>query len=233
MKKSLFVTVMLTIACGMLWILFLAATRQSPVLDAADMVKVEGGIWTDPSQPERAVTVSPFMIDKYEVTNAQYARFRRDHQYPEYQEDFPVTGITWEEAAAYAKWAGKALPTEAEWALAAGAADKREFPWGMEKRRSEVQSAEQIERVGGYRDNISPAGCYDMEGNAWEWTSDDHKSATAASCCMSASAQKILKGGWQQTQQVVVGSAINDRMVLGPQTRLSHVGFRCVQRMPQ
>jgi formylglycine-generating enzyme required for sulfatase activity len=230
-RKSLFVTVMITIACGMLWILFLAATRQSPVLDAADMVKVAGGVWTDPNQPGRTATVSPFLIDKYEVTNAQYARFQRDLQYPEYQEDFPVTGITWEEAAAYAKWAGKALPTEAEWALAAGAADQRQFPWGMEKRRLEGKSAKQLGRVGSYRDNVSAVGCYDMEGNAWEWTSDDPASATAASSCGEVLPQKILKGGWRQLKKSAAYAAINDRMVLEAQTRSPQVGFRCVQRM--
>ncbi len=237
MRKSLFVTVMATIACGMLWILFLAATRQSPVLDAGEMVRVGGGDLVDPNQPGRLTKVAPFRIDKYEVTNAQYARFRPDHQYPETQADFPVTNITWEEAKAYAEWAGKDLPTEAEWEFAAGAADGRRFPWGAEKRVPPIKKADDLDRVGSYRDNASPAGCFDMEGNVWEWTSDDVVANTAllmasANGAHAAAPKKILKGGWRQLKKSVVApAAVSERLTLEATARSPQVGFRCVQRM--
>ncbi|MDZ7290911.1 MAG: formylglycine-generating enzyme family protein [candidate division KSB1 bacterium] len=237
MRKSLFVTVMATIACGMLWILFLAATRRSPVMDAGDLVRVEGGVLIDSTNPGRQIVVPPFLIDKYEVTNAQYARFRPEHQFPERQEDFPVTNITWEEAAAYAKWAGKELPTEAEWQLAAGAADGRRFPWGSERRFPKTKGAYELNRVGSFRENISPAGCFDMEGNVWEWTCDDFSSQVSAATASTSSgpavssSQKILKGGWRQLKKSIAPAAIKDRMTLDPQARSPLVGFRCVRRL--
>lgn len=236
MRKSLFVTVMATIACGMLWILFLAATRQSPVLDAGEMIRIEGGDLVDPNQPGRQINVRPFRIDKYEVTNAQYARFRPDHQYLETQADFPVTSITWEEAKAYAEWAGKDLPTEAEWEFAAGAADGRRFPWGTERRIPPIKKADELDRVGSYRDNASPAGCFDMEGNVWEWTSDEVAGLTLLTASVNdaqagAAPEKILKGGWRQLKKSVAPAAVSERWTLEATTRSPQVGFRCVQRM--
>jgi formylglycine-generating enzyme required for sulfatase activity len=235
LRKSLFVTVMATIACGMLWILFLAATRQSPVLDAGEMVRVEGGDLVDPNQPGRKINVAPFRIDKYEVTNAQYARFRPGHQYSETQADFPVTNITWEEARAYAEWAGKDLPTEAEWEFAAGAADGRRFPWGAERRVPPIKKADKLDRVGSYRDNASPAGCFDMEGNVWEWTSDEASrlvvTASANGAHTAAAPKMILKGGWRQLKKSVAPAAVSERLTLEATKRSPQVGFRCVQRM--
>ncbi|MGH7597305.1 MAG: formylglycine-generating enzyme family protein [bacterium] len=235
MRKSLFVTVMATIACGMLWILFLAATRQSPVLDAGEMIRIEGGDLIDPNQPGRLIKVAPFRIDKYEVTNAQYARFRPDHQYLETQADFPVTNITWEEAKAYAGWAGKDLPTEAEWEFAAGAADGRRFPWGAERRVPPIKQADVLDRVGSYRDNASPSGCFDMEGNVWEWTNDEASSlvvkVSANGIHEDAVPKMILKGGWRQLKKSVAPAAVSERWTLEATTRSTQVGFRCVQRM--
>ena len=232
MRKSLFVTVLLTIACGMLWILFLAATHRSPVLDAGEMVRIEGGEWIDSDQPDRKIHVQPFLIDKYEVTNAQFARFRPDYKVPEQQEDFPVTNIMWEEAAAYAKWAGKQLPTEAEWELAAGVAENRRYPWGKEKRVPGLKDAKTCQKVGSYRANYSLAGCYDMEGNVWEWTADNFSTPTASTMANGAAApQKILKGGWREFKKSVVPAAINEQITLDPQKGYSFVGFRCVRRL--
>jgi formylglycine-generating enzyme required for sulfatase activity len=234
-KKSLFVTVLLTITCGMLWILFLAATRRSPVLDAGEMVRVDGGVWTDPAQADHQIVVQPFLIDKYEVTNAQFARFRPEHTFPEQEEDFPITNVTWEEAAAYAKWAGKQLPTAAEWQLAAGAAEGRRYPWGKEKRLPNLKDAKECQKVGSYRENYSPAGCYDMEGNVWEWTSDNcpisNIVASAQESPAVAPTQKVLKGGWRQVKKSVVPAAVHEQITLDMQERLPNVGFRCVRRL--
>jgi serine/threonine-protein kinase len=236
-RKSLFVTVLLTIACGLLWILFLAAMRRSPVLEVGDMVRIEGGEWIDSAQPERKLIIAPFLIDKCEVTNAQFARFRPEHTFPEQREDFPVTGISWEDASAYAAWAGKQLPTEIEWLMAAGATSQKDvqrYPWGKEKRKTDLQDAMVCQKVGTYRENYSPAGCYDMEGNVWEWTSDNAVSAPVAASaddCQVAATQKILKGGWQQGKKSVVPASLGERMTLAPQESSANVGFRCIRRL--
>jgi len=236
-RKSLFVMVLLTIVCGLMWIVFLAAARRSPVLEVGDMVRIESGEWTDPAQPDHPIVVPPFLIDKCEVTNAQYARFRPDHKFLEQQEDFPVTGISWEDAAAYARWAGKQLPTETEWLMAAGATsrmDIQRYPWGKEKRFTDLKDAMTCQKVGTYRENYSPAGCYDMEGNVWEWTSDNAPLAPVAASAddsQVAATKKILKGGWRLAKKSVVPANLGERLELEPQSSLPNVGFRCVRRL--
>ncbi|MDZ7343007.1 MAG: formylglycine-generating enzyme family protein [candidate division KSB1 bacterium] len=231
MKQSLFVTVIVTISCGLLWVMILAATHRGPVFDANEMVRVDGGTILDPNQPGKEIEVSPFLIDKYEVTNAQYKKFKPEHTFSEDQADFPVTNITYEEAMAYAENLGKTLPTEAEWQLAAGAARGQKFPWGMEKRDVKVKSVSELHRVGSIPENVSPYGCFDMEGNVWEWTSDDVPATSANNISSPTSGKKILKGGWSQTQKTVIAASIADRKAQEMHKRSPQVGFRCIRRL--
>lgn len=91
--------------------------------------------------PQRSVYLDAFEIGRYEVTNAQYWRFIKatermpppywsEGEYPPGQADYPVVGVSWEDADAYCKWVGKRLPTEAEWEKACRGADGRIYPWG-------------------------------------------------------------------------------------------------------
>lgn len=136
--------------------------------------------------PAHRVTVKPFFIDIYEVTNEDYAKFVKatnhvappgwtNGNYPAGTQRRPVTGVTWNDAVAYAEWAGKRLPTEEEWEFAARGTDGRRYPWGNAwsagLANAEGASGSVVD-VGRYQGQ-SPFGVFDMVGNAWEWTASN------------------------------------------------------------
>lgn len=141
---------------------------------------------SDNEAPAHNVTLPDFYIDKYEVTNEQYARFCKETGRPEpvnhaslpnyFQENprRPVMGVSYDDAVAYANWAGKRLPTEEEWEKAASwdpaAKRKRKWPWGdaEEAARANV-GTEQPSEVGQYPQGASAYGAQDMAGNVIEW----------------------------------------------------------------
>jgi iron(II)-dependent oxidoreductase len=103
-----------------------------------------------------------------------------DREHP-VQPDHPVCHVTWHEAAAYAKWAGKRLPTEVEWEAAAAwdpsSRTSRVYPWGDEPPTALHANVDQLSfgtaPVGAYPLNVSPIGCHGMIGDVWEWTASD------------------------------------------------------------
>lgn len=149
-------------------------------------------------RPQFRYRVEPFLIGRYEVTNAQFARFVqesghevqgswRDYFLPG-TDDHPVVCVTWRDAAAYCAWAGLRLPTEAEWEKAARSEDGRRYVWGDDWRPEacnnwNLEDPSRIAHmahflrdrgttpVGAFPESVSPYGCFDMAGNVWEWTS--------------------------------------------------------------
>jgi TolB-like protein len=130
------------------------------------------------------VLVDSFYIDLYEVTNRAYAYFIsatahkapahwKDGIVPPGEEEHPVMGVSFEEAARFAAWAGKRLPTEEEWELAAMGNTVCKFPWGDSHRpgASNIWSEglNNTVAVGSYPEDLSPFGLYDVVGNVAEW----------------------------------------------------------------
>jgi formylglycine-generating enzyme required for sulfatase activity len=139
-------------------------------------------------RPEHKVHLNAFYIDQYEVTNSEYKQFIDATQFPELpghweegafpegEKDLPVTNVTWGEALAYALWAGKRLPTEAQWEKAARGAEGRLFPWGEEYQKGwanvGVDGAKALVLGGSYPKDVSPYQVFDMAGNVMEWTAN-------------------------------------------------------------
>jgi len=140
-------------------------------------------------QPQHTVYLDAFYIDKYEVTNAQYGEFMSatGHSPPIFwnnelfnRPDQPVMSVTWEDAKAYADWAGKRLPTEAEWEKASRGTDGRIWTWGDEWDASKLNANDvgtiegyvYTSPVGSFPQGVSPYGVHDMAGNVWEWCED-------------------------------------------------------------
>lgn len=142
--------------------------------------------------PQHTVSLDAFWIDQFEVTNARYrlcieakacrpptqARSALQMNYngnPAY-DDYPVLYVGWTDAKAFCAWAGKRMPTEAEWEKAARGTDGRIWPWGNVFDSSRVNSAESgigdTSRVGAFPGGASPYGVMDMAGNGEEWVWD-------------------------------------------------------------
>jgi len=139
-------------------------------------------------RPAHKVAVKPFFIDRNEVTCEEYAKFIAatghrappdwaDGRYTDSSAQRPVTGVDWDDANAYAVWAGKRLPSEQEWEFASRGTDGRRYPWGNEwrpKQANDISSGlNQTTNVGSFPSGASPFGANDLVGNAWEWTASD------------------------------------------------------------
>jgi formylglycine-generating enzyme required for sulfatase activity len=208
-------------------------------------------------QPEHQVYVADFYLDRWPVTNAEYKKFvdatgypvpnyhvswcdtrgynwdPETRMYPGDKADHPVVLVTWEDAMAYAAWAHKRLPTEAEWERAARDLNGRRYPWGNEFVPDRCNCKEAglggTSSVGYFSpDGDTPEGLVDMLGNVWEWTNslfrpypydpDDGRESRQAS------GFRVLRGA----------SWINDANVVHCLSRLdgdfqfyNNVGFRC------
>ncbi len=156
-----------------------------------DKVKDLGGsvVRNANATPAHKVNLPAYYIDKYEVTNEDYKKFvdAAKHTHPEHWEGgkipagkgkHPVVFVTLSDARAYAKWAGKRLPSEAEWEKGARGTDGRLFPWGNRYKRRHANTDEARKGgttpVGSFEKGKSPYGVYDMAGNVWEWTTDNY-----------------------------------------------------------
>jgi formylglycine-generating enzyme required for sulfatase activity len=151
--------------------------------DGKQMTRVPEGIFLSGPDDE-PVWVDEFYIDVFPTTNADWARFcaATGHQPPRHWDggrcprslyDHPVVEVSWKDAAAYAEWAGKSLPTSHQWEKAARGTSGSVFPWGSQKTAAKCNVREtgigHTTSVSRYHSGVSPFGVYDMVGNVWEW----------------------------------------------------------------
>ena len=137
-------------------------------------------------QARHRIHLGDYWIGKYLVTNAQFERFVNETKYQGKQdwrseftpgkERHPVVNVTWHDALAFCKWAGVTLPSEAEWEKAARGTDGLTYPWGNQWDAGRCNVAGRgTTPVDQYPNGMSPYGCYDMAGNAQEWTRSHDK----------------------------------------------------------
>jgi formylglycine-generating enzyme required for sulfatase activity len=158
--------------------------------DETEMAYIPAGVFirghrpeTPDDAPEQSVYVDAYYIDVHEVTVEQYEKCREEfreekkHIAPPANLNAdpldPVLGVNWGEARFYARWAGKELPTEAQWEKAGRGPNGFEYPWGNDKAIWErPRSHGQIDPVKSFRGDLSPYGVYDLAGNGREWCND-------------------------------------------------------------
>jgi formylglycine-generating enzyme required for sulfatase activity len=227
-------------------------TAENPKAPAA-MVYVKAGTFTmgrngddEYERPAHQVTLKHFFIDIYEVTNEEYAKFVRAKKYrppptwprggyPPGNAHKPVTGVTWDDASAYAQWAGKRLPTEEEWEYAARGTDARLYPWGDDWRAGLANAGGilgELAIVGSYK-GMSPFGAFDMAGNAWEWTADTlepYKGGQLPAEEASGDMKKVVRGGnFKSTKEEATTTYRMGLLRENDRSGYKTTSFRCVK----
>lgn len=233
--------------------LFKAGEIQRRGKDNAEMVYIPAALFAmgdthgdgHPDElPSHIVTVETFWLDRTEVTNAQFARFVTAgntaqgywDMYARGKDQHPVVNVTWHDAVAYCRWAGKRLPTEAEWEYAARGSDGRKYPWGNTWEDSRARfygnrGSETTAPVGSYPTGASPFGVMDLAGNVWEWVSSQYEPypyvATDGRENLSAPGRRVFRGGsWSsvpRTQPATYRGSFHSGYAS------DGLGFRCAQ----
>jgi formylglycine-generating enzyme required for sulfatase activity len=220
----------------------------------SNMARVAAGVFTRGNG--QTVTLDAFSIDVYEVTNAQYQRFleaggyetqdywsaegwdwiqEKGRRQPSYwhdeqlhQPEQPVVGVTWYEADAYCRWAGKVLPEELQWEKACRGTDGRQFPWGDTPLPTAAEAQSQLAdlasylapaNVGSRPETQSPYGVHDLAGNVLEWTATSRDGQGI-----------VLIGGSGDSMSPRVGCGVSHALL--PGISANFIGFRCLLNTP-
>jgi len=202
-------------------------------------------------KPQHTVYLDAFWIDQTEVTNAMYALYRNSIN----NSDNPKAYVDWYQAQNYCAWAGRRLPTEAEWEKAARGTDGRLYPWGDSFDGTQANSCDSncdwywanmdfndgfrdTAPVGSYPNGASPYGVLDMAGNVWEWVSDRYDEAYYTwspyenpSGPSSGGNTYVVRGGSYNNDKNFLRTA--RRYGRNPNDIIWNVGFRCVMDAEQ
>lgn len=202
-----------------------------------------------PDVSNKIIEVESFMIDKYPVTNARYYEFLantgyrpadtsnylkhwKSGMYRQGQDNYPVVYVSLEDMEAYASWAGKRLPTEAEWQLAAQGTDKRKWPWGNDFHGTYCNNAfDRPTPVDAFAKGQSPYGIADLVGNVWQMTGDMYFNGSNYFSVIRGGSYYKPESSWWYVQG---GPQPLDRtqillMVSPGFDRNATLGFRCVK----
>ena len=214
--------------------------------------------------PPHEIYLDDYYIDRYEVSNKKYKAFsdstghrppRSRNMDPFLHPDQPVVTVSWADADAYCTWAGKRLPTEAEWEKAARGTAGLIYPWGNTWESDNLMSAEshaqrpladfkawsswQAEfgagpaKVGSYPEGASPYGVMDMAGNVWEWVADWYgadyytTSPTRNPSGPTEGTNRVLRGGGWDVPRVVAYSWMRSTFIPPHFDGSLVTGFRC------
>ena len=194
----------------------------------------------DDEQPQRAVTLSAFRIQRHEVTNAEYRRLLPGHQG---DDELAAAYVSWYAATTYAGWLGGRLPTEAEWELAARAgcphrhctqggrqASVDDVAWTLSN--SKDPETGEIAPSPVMRLEPNPWGLYDMQGNLWEWTADFYAKYPNSpqrdpwGPPATGSGRRVIRGG--SARDAADGLHATSRSTISPADVSEYQGFRVV-----
>ncbi|HKE96812.1 MAG TPA: SUMF1/EgtB/PvdO family nonheme iron enzyme [Povalibacter sp.] len=223
--------------------------------DGAPAMLVPAGKFTmgdDESWPSHPLYLDAFYMDRFEITTARFAKFLAatgsinapdvwDEVKGKDSENMPVIGVSWNDANAYCRWAGRRLPTDAEWEKAARGTDGRAYPWGNSPPTLDLANYENsapgpyenaLSPVGEHAAGKSPYGIEDMAGNASEWVADWYSESfsadeTANPKGPAAGDKKVIRGGGRYDPAQRLSAA--RRMYASPDTRADDIGFRCAR----
>jgi formylglycine-generating enzyme required for sulfatase activity len=243
--------VTLTLLVGIVAAVVLSRPKTVIADATGSMMLVQSGdfIFGDDSpispNPRKKIFLKGFYVDQTEVSNAQYKKFcdATGHAPPSSaiylsKPDYPAADVTFEDATAYAAWAGKRLPTEEEWEKAARGSDGRPYPWGWDPWTEGVPH--DLEPVDSFKTRQSPAGAFNMSGNVFEWT----QSPFPAGALEYADMQKALgtdlfSRKWYSIKGGSFSPKSDPRLLLSymrrgfpEDQRSAYIGFRCVREIP-
>ena len=240
--------------------ILLASFGWPALARAQEMVRIPAGEFTMGSsrgdadeRPPHEVRLESYLIDRYEVTAARYTRCvkagacKAPRRYPGpgsrdpgARGSLPAVGVTWHDARAYCRWAGKQLPTEAQWERAARGTDGRAFPWGNELDCARANFGNFAGAglcaqtnpghplpVGSRKRGVSPAGAHDMAGNVWEWVANDYQPYAPARKPEAGTPRKVVRGGSCCSYFIMPRSA--NRLAFPPTLADRDIGFRCAR----